>query len=135
MNAAARALNQGNVFQGDVSSLSLLKRNALVVALWLLVISSALSVVYLRHLERDYYSQVQATQIKMNQAKMVHGQLLLEKTMWTSPKRIQAKAQSMLDMEKATPKAVIIIRHQANQQSDRIVLEHSLINATDKPVV
>lgn len=135
MNAAARALHQGNVFQGDVSSLSLLKRNALVVTLWLLVIASALSVVYLRHLERDYYSQVQATQIKMNQAKMEHGQLLLEKTMWTSPKRIQAKAQSMLDMEQATPKAVIIIRQQATHQNDKVVLKPSLVNAMDKQVV
>lgn len=118
MNAAAKALHQGNLFQGDFSSLLFFKRNAALLVLWMMLLASALGVIYLRHIERDYFSQLQQVERQLNKAKLEHGQLLLEQSMWTSPKRIEQLVKDRFDMHRATPAAVLIIKH--SQVSNRL---------------
>lgn len=109
MNAAARTLHEGNFFRGDLSVLSLGKKNFLVVMLFLLVLASSLSVVYLRNIERHYYSVNQTLVKQHNQIEIEKSQLLLEQGMWSAPRRVQKVANNRLGMVSSEPKAIIVI--------------------------
>ena len=54
MNAAAKTLSQGNLFRGDFSFSTAQSSQVLSITLWILVICSALSVIYVKNLERQY---------------------------------------------------------------------------------
>lgn len=120
MNAAARALSQGNIFRGDLMSMSVSKRSGLLLILWIMVISSALTIIYLRHIERKTFNESQILSRQLNQLKLERGQLLLEQSMWTSPSRIQKLARQQLNMQSARPEALIVIK-----RADRTVLEEA----------
>lgn len=128
MNAAARALHQGNLFQGDFSSALFFKRNALTVLAWMLVLASALSVIYLRHIERDYFSQLQTVERQINRAKLEYGQLLLEQSMWTSPKRVEKLVKDKFEMHRATPAAVIIIKQSQKAEQSKHIQQYAFIH-------
>lgn len=98
MNAAAKTLSQGNVFRGDFSFLITSSTSFIAMILWLFVIVSALSVVYVRNLERQYTNQGDQTIHQSQQLDIEHSQLLLEKSMWSAPGRIRNLAQHQLDM-------------------------------------
>ncbi len=119
MNAAARALHEGNIFQGDFSSALFFRRNGIALMLWLILLGSALGVIYLRHIERDYFSQLQKVERQLNKAKLEYGQLLLEQSMWTSPQRIERLVKEKLNMQRAVPAAVIIIKQSRNASNQK----------------
>ncbi len=124
MNAAARALHQTNLFQGDFSSVNFVKRHSLMIFLWMIVSGSALSIIYLRHIERQYIGQLEKVEAKLTKAKLIEGQLLLEKSMWTSPSRINKIASEQLNMLPARSKAVIYIKH---KKYSRLSNQYTLI--------
>ena len=107
MNAAAKTLSQGNIFRGDFSFLSNLSINLLIMALWVAVISSSLAVVYVKNLERHYVHQSAQLTKQNSHLEIERSQLLLEKTMWSAPRRIQGLAKRHFNMVLAKPKAVI----------------------------
>ena len=98
MNAAAKTLSQGNVFRGDFSFLITSSTSFIAMFLWLCVIVSALSVVYVRNLERQYTNELEQTTHQSQQLDIEHSQLLLEKSMWSAPGRVRHVAQYQLDM-------------------------------------
>lgn len=110
MNAAARTLSQGNIFRGDLMSMNVSKKSAFLFVLWVAVITSALSVIYIRHLERQLFNESQTLSYQMNQINLERGQLLLEQSMWTSPSRIQKIATQQLNMQSARPDALIVVK-------------------------
>lgn len=110
MNAAARALTQGNVFRGDLSTLSVSKKSGFIFFLWISVIASALGIIYLRHVERQLISELQIVTRHHHRVELERGQLLLEQSMWTSPSRIQQLAHERLGMNVAKPDALIVIK-------------------------
>lgn len=109
MNAAAKTLSHGNIFQGDFSFVSNLSTHFLLMLLWGLVITSALSVVYVKNLERQYIHEIDMVSKDNTQLEMERTQLLLEKSMWASPIRVRGLAKRHLNMVLATPKAVVTI--------------------------
>lgn len=98
MNAAAKTLSQGNVFRGDFSFLMTTSTNVIAMILWLCVIASALSIVYVRNLERQYTNQLDQSTYQTQQLDIEHSQLLLEKSMWSAPGRVRNLAQHQLQM-------------------------------------
>ena len=109
MNAAAKTLSHGNIFRGDFSFLSSISTHIFVMLLWTFVITSALSVVYVKNLERQYIHETDKISKSNNHFEMERTQLLLEKSMWSAPGRIGRLASSHLNMVQAKPKAVIIL--------------------------
>lgn len=109
MNAAAKTLSQGNIFRGDFSFLTNISTNILVMILWSFVISSALSVVYVKNLGRQYVHETEQVSQESNRLEMEHSQLLLEKSMWSAPGRIGVIAKNRLSMVQAKPKAILTI--------------------------
>lgn len=118
MNAAARALSQGNIFRGDLMSMSVSKKSGLFFILWVLVITSALGIIYLRHVERQIFNESQILSRQLNQVQLERGQLLLEQSMWTSPSRIQKLAEQQLNMQSARPEALIVIKRAGRTVSE-----------------
>jgi cell division protein FtsL len=79
------------------------------ICLWALVICSALAVIYVKNLERQYvYKLGQVTQIN-SQLDIERSQLLLESSMWSAPDRVTSLAKRNLNMTSSNTKALIII--------------------------
>lgn len=109
MNAAARTLSHGNIFRGEFSLWVREAFSIFQLILWGAVICSALAVVYVKNLERHYVHQVANVQYQKEQLEIQKNQLLLEKGMWSSPRRVRTMAKSHLEMKLARPDAVIMI--------------------------
>lgn len=107
MNAAAKTLSQGNLFRGDLSFFKVGSANLMVMILWLAVIMSALSVVYVRNLERQYIHELDQTTHQTQQLDIEHSQLLLEKSMWSAPGRVRHIAHKQLLMVVSKPSYTI----------------------------
>ena len=109
MNAAAKTLSHGNLFRGDFSFFTNTSTNVLVMIVWIAVISSALSVVYVRNLERQYVHELDQTVHQNHSLEMEHTQLLLEKSMWSSPGRVRRLAKRQFDMSISKPKFIVTL--------------------------
>lgn len=111
MNAAARALAQGNVFKGEYRQMPITRELIGLIFLIVLVLSSALAVVYLKNSERNYFSDLQAQRNEASRLEVEWGQLLLEQSTWATPSRVQAIAQEKLGMILPDQHKVRIIRY------------------------
>jgi cell division protein FtsL len=109
MNAAAKTLSHGNLFRGDWSSFLRGDLSVLSLLLWLAMIFSALSVVYVRNLERHYVHELEQIKRDNNQLELQKAQLLLERSMWANPDRIRRLADQQLKMKQAKPSAVLYV--------------------------
>jgi cell division protein FtsL len=69
----------------------------------LLVIISAVSVIYAKHLNRNEFIQLQQLEKQRDLLNEEWGRLLLEESTWGSPSRVEQQARSRLDM--IVPKA------------------------------
>jgi cell division protein FtsL len=109
MNMAARALTQSSLTweqgQSWVISLKLLG----LILLTLAVLSSALSVIYVKTLQRNLYSELQSTQQEYDSLNSEWSQLLLEENTWVAPVRIQALAQQELGMRIPEMKNTVLL--------------------------
>lgn len=109
MNMAARALTQNSLTwekgQSWVISLKMLGLVLLILA----VLSSALSVIYIKTVQRNLYSQWQASQQDYDSLKTEWSQLLLEENTWVAPVRIQTLAQQELGMRVPEMKNTVLL--------------------------
>jgi cell division protein FtsL len=109
MNMAARALTENSLTweqgQNWVISLKMLGLVLLILA----VLSSALSVIYIKTVQRNLYSQLQVSQQAYDSLKTEWSQLLLEENTWVAPVRIQALAQQELGMRVPEMKNTILL--------------------------
>ena len=109
MNMAARALTQNTLTwdhgQSWVISLKMLG----LIFLTLAVLSSALSVIYIKTVQRNLYSQLQASQQASDNLKTEWSQLLLEENTWVAPVRIQTLAQQQLGMRIPEMKNTVLL--------------------------
>ena len=69
----------------------------------ILVIVSAVSVIYAKHLNRNEFIQLQQLEKQRDLLNEEWGRLLLEESTWGSPSRVEQQARSRLDM--IVPKA------------------------------
>ncbi|MES2998421.1 MAG: cell division protein FtsL [Pseudomonadota bacterium] len=109
MNVAARALargpllwERGQAWRWQISLLG-------AILLMLAVLSSALSVVYVKALQRNLYSELQASEQERNSLKTQWSQLLLEENTWAAPERVQALAQQALGMQIPHTKDTVLL--------------------------
>lgn len=113
MNMAARALTQNSLTweqgQSWVISLKMLGLTLLILA----ILSSALSVIYIKTVQRNLYSQLQASQQDYDNLKTEWSQLLLEENTWVAPVRIQALAQQELGMRVPEMKNTVLLMKSA----------------------
>ncbi|MGC1854141.1 MAG: cell division protein FtsL [Candidatus Aquirickettsiella sp.] len=109
MNMAARALTQNSLtWERGQSWIISLKMLGLVL-LTLAVLSSALSVIYIKTMQRNLYSQLQASQQDYDGLKTEWSQLLLEENTWVAPVRIQSLAQQELGMRIPEMKNTVLL--------------------------
>ena len=109
MNAAARALSQNSLATIDGQAWTLSTQTLGLVLLLIAVLASALSVVYVKTLQRDLYSELQAKQQVRDSLHTEWGQLLLEQNTWAAPVRVQALAQQQLAMVVPTSKDIVMV--------------------------
>lgn len=109
MNAAARLLNQGMLSRSWVMSLFLTKTQYALFACMLALLLSALSIVYVTNTTRGFNSAMQQMMADRDQMHIRWGQLLLEKSTWTTQARVQSVAEDKLSMVIPDSKSVVVI--------------------------
>jgi cell division protein FtsL len=112
MNAAAREINQTNLFKGNLTELRLSKSLCLQIILLLMVLVSAVAVVYVTNLHRLTFSQLEVVEQQKNELDMQWGQLLLEQASLVTPSRVQELAAEKLKMVLPDSKQMITLRAQ-----------------------
>ncbi len=76
----------------------------------LVMILSALGVIYSVHLTRQQYSQLQEFQAAQDHLDSEYERLLLEQSAWANYSRIDQVARDDLQMQPPEPKAMIVVR-------------------------
>jgi cell division protein FtsL len=108
MNAASRALQSSFVNVNPrvlVISRQMLGLFLLIIAL----LASAVSVVYVKSLDRQLFSDLQTLQQTRDDLRVEAGQLLLEQNTLAAPERVQAIAQQQLGMIVPGTKDIVAI--------------------------
>jgi cell division protein FtsL len=98
MNAAARDLQQGSLFQGSLRKVTFSWDTFLVSVLIVVMLFSAVAVVYVKNQERHLFSELQQARHASEKLAIEWGQLLLEQSTWVTPSRIQSVAQQRFAM-------------------------------------
>ena len=81
-----------------------------VIALWMLVLVSAMAVAYVSHVCRQKYDQLTALERENNQLQVAYGKYLLEQSAWGSLQRIETMAMEGLDMHSPQPQEIIMVK-------------------------
>lgn len=115
MNAAAKSLSQVWLFHGEYREFSITKETFRIIFLFILVLASALAVVYVKNVERQLTSELQILQKETNQLRVEWGQLLLEESTWATPPRIQKIVQEDLKMFAPSSQNTVIIRKRKSE--------------------
>tara|TARA_R110001592_G_scaffold363352_2_gene684898 strand:+ start:169194 stop:169433 length:240 start_codon:yes stop_codon:yes gene_type:complete len=77
---------------------------------WVAVICSALSVIYVSHLCRQLYSDLSKLEQESNTLQVEWGRYLLEQSSWASLSRIEQLAKDQLEMRVPGPEEIVVIR-------------------------
>jgi len=85
---------------------------AWLVALVLLVVGSALGVIYSAYQYRDLFNQHQNLIADWDELQVEWGQLVLEESAWAANNRIEQVASKRLDMLVPEPGMIEIVRHE-----------------------
>ncbi|TNF03100.1 MAG: cell division protein FtsL [Gammaproteobacteria bacterium] len=78
--------------------------------LWIGVIVSALSVVYVSHLCRQLYNELAKLEQEANALQVEWGRYLLEQSSWASLSRVEQMAINELNMRVPEPSEIVIVR-------------------------
>jgi len=98
MNAAAKVINQSNIFHGHLSDMQMSKSVYGVIILLAVVLISALSVIYSTNSYRSTFSLVQQEEQQAHSLQLQWGQLLLEQASLATQARVQEIAVHKLKM-------------------------------------
>lgn len=110
MNAAARVINQGTLFNGQLADMHMSKSFYLLIVLLVAVLVSALAVIYSTNSYRLTFSQVQQEELQAHQLQLQWGQLLLEQASLATPARVQELAVEQLKMTLPTSKNTFLLQ-------------------------
>lgn len=110
MNAAAREIHQCNFFSGQWSDLRISKQLWIQMTLLVMVLFSALAVVYITNVHRLALSQLQIEEQQSHQLQLQWGQLLLEQASLATPARVEQWASEKLRMTLPRNKETILLR-------------------------
>ena len=98
MNAAARVINQRCLFQGKLAKMQVSRYVFLKIGLLVLMLLSALAVVYTINMHRVICNQLQFTEAQAHQLQLQWSQLLLEQASFATPSRVEQLATEQLNM-------------------------------------
>ncbi|MFO7604078.1 MAG: cell division protein FtsL [Gammaproteobacteria bacterium] len=87
-----------------------MNRYLLTATLTLLVVSSALAVVYVKHENRKHFVELQVQQKKRDEMNIEWGQLQLEQSTWATHSRIEGQARKRLGMMNVPQDKVMIVK-------------------------
>lgn len=76
----------------------------------LLVIISAVAVIYSKHLNRNEFIQLQQLEKQRDLLNEEWGRLLLEQSTWGSPSRVEQQVRSRLDMVVPSADMTVVIK-------------------------
>jgi cell division protein FtsL len=110
MNAAARLVHQNLLSRHLLLTHLFTRRQMTTMVLLAVVLSSALSVVYVTHYTRMLHAGHQQQMAERNQLYLQQGQLLLERSTWMMQARIQQVAESKLNMYVPDQQTVVVVR-------------------------
>jgi cell division protein FtsL len=74
------------------------------------MLSSALAVIYTKHLSRGLFAELQALQRVRNELNVEYGRLLLEQTTWSTHGRIEQIARTQLEMLTPSANTVMMVK-------------------------
>jgi cell division protein FtsL len=80
------------------------------VVLIVVVMVSAIGVVYSRHLNRVWFVELQSLQAQRDRLNVEWGQLLLEQGTWSVHGRIEDVARQKLKMGMPTPADIVVVQ-------------------------
>lgn len=109
MNAAARDINQTNFFHGQWVNMRLSFSSVLHLGLMVVVLLSALAVIYTTNYHRVTLSQLESAEQRSNELQLQWGQLLLEQASLATPSRVELLATEQLKMHLPGSKIMIKI--------------------------
>jgi cell division protein FtsL len=98
MNAAAKVINQSNLFNGHLADMHMSKSIYLLTVLLIAVLVSAFAVIYSTNSYRSTFSQVEQEEQQAHHLQLQWGQLLLEQASLATPARIEEFATEKLKM-------------------------------------
>ena len=110
MNAAARAINQCTVFNGQLFDLRFSKKSGMVLVLLFAVLLSGLAVVYTTNAHRLSFGTLQQLEQRTHQLKLQWGQLLLEQASLAAPARVEELAIQKLQMHLPDDKQTFVLQ-------------------------
>jgi len=84
--------------------------NVPVLVLLLMVIGSAIAVIYSRHAGREEFIVLQKLEHKRDQLNEEWGRLLLEQSTWASPRRVEQQARLRLQMVVPSSDMTVLIQ-------------------------
>lgn len=98
MNAAARVINQSNLFNGQIADMHMSKSIYLLMVLMFAVLVSGFAVVYSTNAYRSTLNQVEQEEQQSHFLQLQWGQLLLEQASLATPARVEELATNKLKM-------------------------------------
>ncbi|STY28716.1 cell division transmembrane protein FtsL [Legionella wadsworthii] len=104
MNAAARIINQGTIFNGQLADMHMSKSLYMLIMLLVAVLVSALAVIYSTNSYRVTLNKVEQQEQLTHYLQLQWGQLLLEQASLATPARVQEVATDKLQMLLPNPK-------------------------------
>ena len=112
MNAAAKVINQSNIFHGHLTDMQMSKSTYLLVLLIAAVLISALGVIYCTNAYRSTFDELQQKDQQTHYLQLQWGQLLLEQASLATPARVQELATKQLKMTFPTNKNTYLLHPQ-----------------------
>ncbi|KTD34276.1 cell division transmembrane protein FtsL [Legionella moravica] len=112
MNAAAKVINQGNLFNGQWADIHMSKSIYMLMVLLAAVLVSALAVIYSTNSYRSTLSQVEQEEQQTHFFQLQWGQLLLEQASLATPARVEELAIEKLGMTLPNPKNTYFLHAQ-----------------------
>ncbi|MDP3268042.1 MAG: cell division protein FtsL [Legionella sp.] len=98
MNAAAKIINQGNLFNGQLADMHMSKSIYFLIILLASLLVSAFAVIYTTNSYRSTFSQVEQEIQQTHFLQLQWGQLLLEQASLATPARVEELATHKLLM-------------------------------------
>lgn len=109
MNAAAKIIQPYTIFNGQMAKLRPTKVLFIQSILMVLVLFSAVAVVYSTNMNRMAFSQLQASEHKTHELQVQWGKLLLEQASLSTPGRVEKLATTTLRMHVPYQQQVVIL--------------------------
>ena len=97
------------LYWADIFSIISLSRLRLGL-LFMAILVSALSVVYVKDLNRRFFIEQQILETAQNQIQVDWGRLLLEQGAWSAQSRVQELASSQLGMRAPLPQEIVLVK-------------------------